>query len=357
MKNFKVFLLLILFNLSKNSILNHITLPNKYFNCIADYLTEDQCKAVSGEWKQFNSNDCEKKDFISKNDVIGICCNMKCLSGHGTIKLDLKENKICNFEHNAESFYGFKNYDSFNEEFMNRIGYNKENLSFKIFDNFTKDNVNINSVYCSFDSKENFLIGLSEVMDKKFDYSTGGGKKDGPSKGTSDEDKNLIGFDCNRLTMFLIDKISDYQFNFSYTSTEGLYNIAEMEGFNKSIDDIKIGDIIFNKDTNTSKIYHSGVFIGNDKKMHAGGHDSEIGIANAFYKKDNDILLAADFVNLKKKENINELGKNDKIESLNKGEENEILSNRTKILEPKSGFINYLKLNLVHMIILIFLAY
>lgn len=66
MKNFKVFLLLILFNLSKNSILNHITLPNKYFNCIADYLTEDQCKAVSGEWKQLTLMIVKKKILYQK---------------------------------------------------------------------------------------------------------------------------------------------------------------------------------------------------------------------------------------------------------------------------------------------------
>ena len=108
-------MLLILFSLihlSNPSILDYIPMPNLYYNCLADYLTYKECQYVNGEWKEIETNNCENKDFSSDQEKIGLCCNMKCLSGNGIIKIQMDKKKICNYNGNAEDFFGFWNYNS-----------------------------------------------------------------------------------------------------------------------------------------------------------------------------------------------------------------------------------------------------
>ena len=52
--------------LSNESILNYITLPNRYFNCLPDILTEEECTNLNGEWEEIDPANCENKAFISK---------------------------------------------------------------------------------------------------------------------------------------------------------------------------------------------------------------------------------------------------------------------------------------------------
>jgi hypothetical protein len=73
-------------------------MPNRYHNCLADYLTEEECKKVDGEWTIIEPNKCDNTNFSSDKTQIGICCNMKCLSGKGIIKIEMENDKICNYQ-------------------------------------------------------------------------------------------------------------------------------------------------------------------------------------------------------------------------------------------------------------------
>ena len=87
--------------------------------------------------------------------------------------------------------------------------------------------------------------------------------------------------------MFLIDKISDFEFNFSIGS-EQLYDIAVKNNLVKSSDNLKIGDIMFNKNLTENKIYHSAVYIGDNKKFHAPGKGKKVKNGNANYIPETD---------------------------------------------------------------------
>ena len=84
-----LYILFSLIILSNSSILSYIAMTNRYSNCLADYLTEGECQSVNGEWKEIEPNDCKNKDFSSDKTKIGICCNMKCLTGNGIIKIEM----------------------------------------------------------------------------------------------------------------------------------------------------------------------------------------------------------------------------------------------------------------------------
>ena len=297
-----IFILFSLIIFSNSSILDYIAMPNRYSNCLADYLTEEECQSVNGEWKEIEPLDCENKDFSSDKTKIGICCNMKCLTGNGIIKVEMETKKVCNFVGNAQDFFGFKNYKPFNNAFLNVVGYYERNKEFTVFQKLTQNNDDFLSVYCSFPTKEKFLIGLTNIMEEKFDYISGAGHKNGPDEKVVNE-TTLIGFDCTRLVMFLIDKISDFEFNFSISS-EQLYDIAVKNNLVKSSDDLKIGDIMFNKNLTENKIYHSAVYIGDNKKFHAPGKGKKVKKGNANYIPETDIILVADFINLKKNSTI-----------------------------------------------------
>jgi len=295
----KILVLFSLLILNNSSILDYIQMPNRFSNCLADYLTQEECNHVNGEWREIDSNDCKNKDFSSDKTKIGICCNMKCLTRNGIIKIEMETKKVCDFVGNDQNFYGFKNYSPFNNAFLNVVGYYEGNKEFTIFKNLTENKDDFHSVYCSFPTKEDFLIGLTNIMEGKFDYINGGGHKNGPDV-KDDNGTTLIGFDCARLVMFLIDKISDFQFDFTI-STEQLYNIALENNLVKSNKDSKkIGDVMFNKNLTNNKIYHSAVFIGDNKKFHAPRSGQKLKKSNADYVPETDIILVADFVNLKK---------------------------------------------------------
>ena len=213
-------ILYILFSLiiiSNSSILDYIAMPNRYSNCLADYLTEDECQSVYGEWKEIEPNDCENKDFSSDKTKHFILQHIPILTGNGIIKIEMKTNKVCKFVGNAQDFFGFKNYSPFNADFLRAVGYDEGNKEFTVFQKLIQNKDDFLSVYCSFPKKEDFLIGLTNIMEGKFDYIFGGGHKNGPvievENGTT-----LVGFDCTRLVMFLIDKVSDFEFNFGIGS-------------------------------------------------------------------------------------------------------------------------------------------
>ena len=140
-------------------------------------------------------------------------------------------------------------------------------------------------------------------MVDKFDYLYGGGHQNGPSK-----DKNnpeIIGFDCNRLVMFLIDKISDYQFNFSISS-DALYQEAVNNNYLKSIEKRKIGDVIFYKNITTGIVFHSGVLISDTQKIHVGQTGQKIKKSVAIYQQFDVEILVADFININKEKTTEE---------------------------------------------------
>ena len=128
-----ILLLISLISLSDMSILNYISLPNRYFNCLPDILSKDECINANGEQKEIDPKTCENNGFISNKDKLGICCNMKCLSGNGNIKVELENSKACNYNHSIESFFGFKNYSSFNQDFLNKVEYTKNNSEYMTF--------------------------------------------------------------------------------------------------------------------------------------------------------------------------------------------------------------------------------
>jgi hypothetical protein len=264
----KILVLFSLLILNNSSILDYIQMPNRYSNCLADYLSKEECENVMGEWREIDSNDCENKDFSSDKTKIGICCNMHCLTGNGIIKIEMETKKVCNLVGNSEDFYGFKNYSPFNKAFLNVVGYYEGNGEFVVFQNLTENKKDFLSVYCSFPTKEDFLKGLINIMNEKFDYVSGAGHRNGPGEEKYENGTTLIGFDCNRLVMFLLDKISDFKFNFSISSDQ-LYNIALEKNLVISKEDLKIGDVIFTKNLTKDKVYHSGVYIGDNLKFHA----------------------------------------------------------------------------------------
>ena len=291
-----MFLLLIsLISLSDMSILNYISLPNRYFNCLPDVLSKEECLYVNGEWEEIEPINCENKGFTSNKEKIGICCNMKCLSRNGIIKVELENSKICNYNNNTESFYGFKDYSSFNDDFLNNIGYTDINNEYMTFKNLT-NNKEISSVLCSFPTKQNFLKGLSLNMNDSFNYILGGGTKDGPTR-----KDNKCGFDCARLVMFLLDKIIDFDFDFKYTNAEGLYNIAINNNFTKSSDDLKAGDVLFFQNKTNEEIYHTIIYLGDNEVISAGRTGKNVTVKK-YYIPENTTILAADFINFARKE-------------------------------------------------------
>lgn len=296
-------ILLSLYSLSYSSILDYISNPDEYSNCLADYLTLEQCQGVNGEWEEIEPKNCENKDFFSERTKIGICCNMKCLTENGNIIIKMEKNKVCKYNKNKENFYGFKDYTSFNRLFKERINYTEENEEYTVFQNLTNNKEDFISVYCSFPKKEDFIKGLSNIMIENFDYLYGGGHQDGPSQDINNQ--NIIGFDCNRLVMFLLDKVSDFKFDFTISSDD-LYQIAVTNNYIKSTEDLEIGDVLFYKNTTTNKVFHDGIYIGENKKIHASGVGTMIKKGNAIYKQENVIILAADFINIKKEDSTEE---------------------------------------------------
>ena len=338
----KILLLFSLLISNNSSILDYIQMPNKYSNCLADYLSKEECENVSGEWREIEFNECENKDFSSDKTKIGICCNMHCLSGNGIIKVERETKKVCNLANNAEDFYGFKNYKSFNSAFLNVVGYYEGNGEFTVFQKLTENKNDFLSVYCSFPKKEDLLIGLINIMDQKFDYINGAGHQNGPDVKKVNEALTLIGFDCTRLVMFLIDKISDFKFDFTISS-EDLYKIAFDKNLVKSKEELQIGDVIFNKNLTENKIYHSAVFIGDNKKFHAPQTGQKVKKGDADYIPETDILLYADFINLK--ENIIKTGEN--ISStINNTEESKNSSNTEGTIKGVDNFVKINKINI-----------
>jgi len=267
---------------------------------------------------------------------------MHCLTGNGIIKIEMETKKVCNLGGNAQIFYGFKNYKSFNTAFLNVVGYNEDNGEFTVFQKLTENKNDFLSVYCSFPTKEDFLKGLTNIMDQKFDYINGAGHKNGPDVKNINETTTLIGFDCTRLVMFLIDKISDFKFDFTISS-ERLYEIALENNLVKSKEELEIGDVIFNKNLTDNKIYHSAIFIGDNTKFHAPRTGQKVKKANSDYKPETDILLYADFVNLK--ENLIKTGEN--ISStINNTEESKNSPNIEGEIREVDNFVKINKVNI-----------
>ena len=106
--------------------------------------------------------------------------------------------------------------------------------------------------------------------------------------------------------MFLIDKVSDFEFDFGISSQQ-LYDIAVENNLVKSSDDLKIGDVMFNKKIADNTIFHSAVYIGDNKKFHAPQTGQKVKKGNAYYIPETDIILAADFINSNKNNKINEI--------------------------------------------------
>lgn len=289
-----------LYSLSFSSILDFITNPDRYHNCLADYLTEEECKGAKGEWEVIERNNCENKGFSSKNSQIGVCCNMECLSGFGKIKIEMENNRVCKINKNKENFYGFKDYTRFNELFMKGVGYTEENTEYNVFQKLINNNQDFKSVYCSFDKKEDLILGLSSITIGKFYYTSSGGKIDGPTEDSTDN--SIVGFDCSGLVLFLIDKVSDFKFENTKINSNGLYQIAVKNNFIKSTENLEIGDVLFYLNTTTNEIFHTGVYIGEGKKIHAGHTGDMIEKSSAIYNEDDVQIFAADFININKEE-------------------------------------------------------
>jgi hypothetical protein len=229
---------------------------------------------------------------------------MKCLSGKGIIKIEMENDKICNYDKNQENFYGFKDYSPFfSELFMNRVGYTETNGQYSVFKQLVDKKEDFISLYCSFPKKEDLLLGLSDIMLDKFDYLSGGGYQNGPK-----QDKNnpeIVGFDCTRLVMFLIDKVSDFKFNFTIGS-DALYQEAVNNNYLKSKEERKIGDVIFYKNITTGKVFHCGVLVSNEEKIHVGQTGKKVKKAVAIYQKPDVEILFADFININKENTTEE---------------------------------------------------
>ena len=61
-----ILLLISLISLSDMSILNYISLPNRYFNCLPDILSQEECLNVNGDWEELEPQNCDNKSFYFK---------------------------------------------------------------------------------------------------------------------------------------------------------------------------------------------------------------------------------------------------------------------------------------------------
>lgn len=333
--------------LSNESILNYITLPNRYFNCLPDILTKEECTSLKGEWEEIDPTNCENKAFISKKTKIGQCCNMKCLSENGIIKVELENENTCKLNNSPEIFYGFKDYTPFNQEFLNNVEYTENNTEFMTFQHLG-ENKEILSVLCTFPTKQDFLKGLSKIMNQTFYYVFGGGRKDGPTK-------EKYGFDCARLVMFLLDKITNYEFDFAYTNSQKLYELAIKNNLilNISKEELKTGDVIFYQNITDNKIYHTVVYFGENKVFNAGHTGNKISIKN-YYEPEDTRMIFADFINetFEEKDNKEENTEDNIIQGMTNTETDNSNSNGNNVIEEVDHY-EIIKNNLALLTLLI----
>ena len=98
--------------------------------------------------------------------------------------------------------------------------------------------------------------------------------------------------------MFLLDKITNYEFDFVYTSSQKLYELAIKNNLilNISKEELKTGDIIFYQNITDNTIYHTVIYYGENKVFNAGQTGNKISIKNYYEPKDTRMIFA-DFIN------------------------------------------------------------